>query len=134
MQALRKSLNRGVGIARHQRFLHFRQRQTMILGGERQIHLQSNLSALVGEIGRFDFVQDLGHVASSEELMREKLWQVVSLLLNIDAEFEVLWIDPSDMEIRDVTHGANRQRRVEMRHRVRIPGRDLQRTQALRPA
>jgi len=79
-------------------------------------------------------VQDLGRIASSEQLMREKLWQVVSLLPNIDAEFEALWIDPSDVEIRYVAHGANRKCRVEMRHRVRIFGRDLKRTKALRPA
>ena len=45
------------------------------------------------------------------------------LLLNIDAELEVLWIDPSDVEIRDVAHDANSQRRVEMRDPYRISGR-----------
>ncbi len=70
----------------------------------------------------------------AEQFLSQKLWQVVALLRHVEAEFEVLRIDTSDVQVGDIAHRAHGKGRIKMRDLGCIAGRVLEPNQALGPA
>ena len=92
----------------------------MILIRKRQVGLEGQLGTLISVVRRFYSVQYLRHVACHEELLCQKLWQIVLFLLHIEADFEVLWIHAPHVQVGDVAHRAHGERRIEMSNCVCI--------------
>src|ERR1700733_4108064 len=120
LQTLCQSLGPRIGIAGGERFLYIGQGRAVVLIRKRQVGLEGQLGTLISVVWRFYSVQYVRHVACHEELLCQKLWQIVPFLVYIEADFELLWIHSPYVQARDVAHHAHCERRIEMSNCVCI--------------
>src|ERR1700694_1203983 len=102
--------------------LYLRQWHAMVLGCKGKIGLQGSLGAFVASVLGLDCIQYFQDIVCCQYLLCKKLWQIVLLLLNRNAELRVLRVEPPPVQVRDIPHGTHCERRIETSQCVRVSG------------
>jgi hypothetical protein len=121
-------------IAVFQGLLWIGQRFAMVLGRQGQISEQRGLGSLVAYVLGFYLVQYVREIAPGQNLLHQKLWQIVVSLVEIDAKLQGLRIYSADAEIGEIPDRIDRQSGVKLCHGICVSWRGFECNQSRRPA